>query len=118
MLKQASVCWTNAWTRSRSRDGTSGCGSRRSCGSRVGFLCAEAAAQRLRHSFGRQSNVLAGSKRDPGNCAVRRVAQLFIECAERDAARQLLAPIYDWFAEGFDTRDLKEAKALLEELAT
>jgi predicted ATPase len=29
----------------------------------------------------------------------------------------MLAPIYGWFTEGFDTRDLKEAKALLEELA-
>ena len=32
-------------------------------------------------------------------------------------ARELLAPVYAWFTEGFDTRDLKEAKALLEELA-
>jgi predicted ATPase len=32
-------------------------------------------------------------------------------------ARGLLAPVYGWFTEGFDTRDLKEAKALLEELA-
>jgi hypothetical protein len=32
-------------------------------------------------------------------------------------ARELLAPVYGWFIEGFDTRDLKEAKALLEELA-
>ena len=32
-------------------------------------------------------------------------------------ARELLAPVYGWFSEGFDTRDLKEAKALLEELA-
>jgi predicted ATPase len=32
-------------------------------------------------------------------------------------ARELLAPIYGWFTEGFDTRDLMEAKALLEELA-
>jgi hypothetical protein len=31
--------------------------------------------------------------------------------------RELLAPVYGWFTEGFDTRDLKEAKALLEELA-
>jgi predicted ATPase len=31
-------------------------------------------------------------------------------------ARVLLAPAYGWFMEGFDTRDLKEAKALLEEL--
>jgi predicted ATPase len=32
-------------------------------------------------------------------------------------ARELLAPVYGWFTEGFDTRDVKEAKALLEELA-
>jgi hypothetical protein len=32
-------------------------------------------------------------------------------------ARDLLAPIYGWFTEGFDTRDLKDAKALLEGLA-
>jgi len=32
-------------------------------------------------------------------------------------ARELLAPVYDWFIEGFDTRDMKEAKALLNELA-
>ena len=30
--------------------------------------------------------------------------------------RELLAPVYGWFTEGFDTLDLKEAKALLEEL--
>jgi predicted ATPase len=33
-------------------------------------------------------------------------------------ARELLAPVYGWFTEGFETRDLKEAKALLEELAS
>jgi predicted ATPase len=32
-------------------------------------------------------------------------------------ARELLAPVYGWFTEGFNTLDLKEAKALLEELA-
>jgi predicted ATPase len=35
----------------------------------------------------------------------------------RDEARDLLAPVYGWFTEGFDTLDLKDAKALLEELA-
>jgi predicted ATPase len=35
----------------------------------------------------------------------------------KDEARQLLADIYSWFTEGFDTKDLQEAKALLEELA-
>jgi predicted ATPase len=43
-------------------------------------------------------------------------------CSARDQgkvqqARELLGPVYGWFTEGFDTRDLKEAKALLEELA-
>ena len=32
-------------------------------------------------------------------------------------ARELLAPVYGWFTEGFDTADLKEAKALLDQLA-
>src|SRR5262249_43080670 len=32
-------------------------------------------------------------------------------------ARELLAPVYGWFTEGFDTRDLKEAKELLEQLS-
>jgi predicted ATPase len=41
-----------------------------------------------------------------------------IERVQRDAARQLLAPIYRWFTEGFDTLDLKEAKALLAALTT
>jgi predicted ATPase len=36
------------------------------------------------------------------------------KCTE---ARELLAPIYGWFTEGFDTADLQEAKALLEEVA-
>ena len=37
---------------------------------------------------------------------------------KRDKARELLAPVYGWFTEGFDTRDLKEARGLLEELAS
>jgi predicted ATPase len=37
---------------------------------------------------------------------------------KRDAARELLAPVYGWFTEGFDTLDLKEAKTLLDELSS
>ena len=33
-----------------------------------------------------------------------------------DEARQMLAEVYGWFTEGFDTKDLQEAKALLQEL--
>jgi len=35
---------------------------------------------------------------------------------KRDEARDLLAPVYGWFTEGFDTLDLKDAKALLDQL--
>ena len=44
-------------------------------------------------------------------------AGLWRDQGKRNDARELLAPVYGWFTEGFDTRDLKEAKALLEELA-
>jgi predicted ATPase len=45
------------------------------------------------------------------------MAQLWRDQGKRDEARDLLAPVYGWFTEGFDTRDLKEAKKLLDELA-
>ena len=48
--------------------------------------------------------------------AARDLAWLWGEQHRRTEARDLLAPIYGWFTEGFDTPDLKEAKALLEEL--
>jgi len=49
--------------------------------------------------------------------AARSLAQLWGERGRRAEAHELLAPIYDWFTEGFDTADLKGAKALLDELA-
>jgi predicted ATPase len=48
--------------------------------------------------------------------AAMSLARLWRDQGKRDEARDLLAPIYGWFTEGFDTLDLKEAKALLEEL--
>jgi predicted ATPase len=45
--------------------------------------------------------------------AAMSLARLWREQGKRDEARALLSPIYGWFTEGFDTRDLKEAKALL-----
>ena len=44
------------------------------------------------------------------------LARLWRDHGKRQQARDLLAPIYGWFTEGFDTADLKEAKALLDEL--
>jgi predicted ATPase len=50
--------------------------------------------------------------------AAMSMARLWRDQGEREEARDLLAPVYGWFTEGFDTRDLKEAKALLDELYT
>jgi len=48
--------------------------------------------------------------------AVMSLSRLWQQQGKKDEARQLLAEIYNWFTEGFDTKDLQEAKALLEEL--
>jgi predicted ATPase len=45
------------------------------------------------------------------------LAQLLRDNNRRDEALAMLAEIYNWFTEGFDTADLKDAKALIEELA-
>jgi len=44
------------------------------------------------------------------------LARLWQQQGQRAKAQALLAPIYGWFTEGFDTADLQEAKVLLEEL--
>ena len=49
--------------------------------------------------------------------AAMSLARLWRDQGKVRQARELLAPVYGWFTERFDTRDLKEAKALLEELA-
>jgi len=49
--------------------------------------------------------------------AAMSMARLWRDQGKRDEARELLAPVYGWFTEGFDTVDLKQAKALLDELA-
>ena len=52
-----------------------------------------------------------GSLRDADS-----LAQLLAELTKGDESRAMLADIYNWFTEGFDTADLKDAKALLDEL--
>jgi class 3 adenylate cyclase/predicted ATPase len=49
--------------------------------------------------------------------AAMSMARLWRDQGKREEGRELLAPIYGWFTEGFETLDLKEAKALLDELA-
>jgi hypothetical protein len=53
------------------------------------------------------------ARRSPGRFASGRMWQ---QQGKKEEARQMLAEIYNWFTEGFDTKDLQEAKALLEEL--
>ena len=62
---------------------------------------AVAQSQKARSLELRAAADLARLHRDQGRC---------------DGARDLLAPVYVWFTEGFDTQDLKEAKALLDTL--
>ena len=50
--------------------------------------------------------------------AAMSMARLWRDQGKRDEARELLAPVYGWFTEGFDTLDLKEAKKLLDELSS
>jgi predicted ATPase len=49
--------------------------------------------------------------------AAMSLARFWGESRRRAEARNLLAPVFGWFTEGFDTVDLKQAKALLDELA-
>ena len=48
--------------------------------------------------------------------ATTSLARLLRDTSRRDEARAMLAEIYNWFTEGFDTADLKDARALLDEL--
>jgi predicted ATPase len=49
--------------------------------------------------------------------AATSLARLWLDQGKRTEARDLLAPIHGWFTEGLDTLDLKQAKALLDQLA-
>ncbi len=48
--------------------------------------------------------------------AATSLARLWQSQGKRTEAHDILAPVYDWFTEGFNTADLKDAKALLQEL--
>jgi predicted ATPase len=50
--------------------------------------------------------------------AAMSMARLWRDQGKRQRARDLLAPVYGWFTEGFDTLDLEQAKTLLEQLAS
>jgi hypothetical protein len=60
----------------------------------------------------------AGNATPASSAAKRPRKPLVADQGKRDEARNLLAPVYGWFTEGFDTLDLKEAKKLLDELSS
>jgi predicted ATPase len=68
------------------------------------------------------SRALAEARKQGANFfelrAATDLARLWRDQGKQAEARDLLAPVYSWFTEGFDTLDLKEAKALLDELAS
>jgi DNA-binding SARP family transcriptional activator/predicted ATPase/class 3 adenylate cyclase len=79
----------------------------------------EAGGTEIAASYQRALNVArAQQARSLELRAATRLARLWRDQSRRTDARDLLAPIYSWFTEGFDTRDLKEAKAVLDELAS
>ena len=65
----------------------------------------------LAYAVARQQQAMSWEPR-----AATSIARLWRDKDKPRQARELLAPVYGWFTEGFDTRDLKEAKALLDEL--
>jgi predicted ATPase len=92
-------------------------GSRRSSYAAAASWFRTETRQQLKHCLRRPS----GSLRDRGAKlwelrAAASLAQLRRDQGRDAEARDLLAPVYGWFTEGFDTPDLKEAKALLDEL--
>ena len=72
----------------------------------------------LRRSGRERTRLARSSPSKPKWRAVMSTARLWRDHGKRNKARDLLAPVYGWFTEGFDTLDLKEAKALLSELAS
>jgi hypothetical protein len=82
----------------------------------IGGSLGSACAARILSDF--FTNVTIG-ERNAENCptdVAHSLARLLAKQGDREQARVMLAEIYNWFTEGFDTADLKEAKALLDEL--
>ena len=91
----------------------------RNCTALPGPCCSpKTSSTRARPPFSKRSASRKPNKRNRWNCAPpASLARLWGEQGRRAEARDLLAPVYGWFTEGFDTADLKEAKALLDHLA-
>jgi predicted ATPase len=86
-------------------------------GGEIALLSPEPDAAKAETYFGRALVIARAQQAKSWELrAATSLARLWRDQGERDQARDLLAPVYGWFTEGVDTRDLKEAKALLDEL--
>ena len=84
---------------------------------RDSFVAGRKIAAAAEDHSGKRSTGRAGKARSPGNCAGTSFARLLRDQGCSAESRALLQPVYDRFTEGFDTTDLKAAKALLDALA-
>jgi len=82
------------------------------------LLRSRKAADRAARCFHRALEVSRGQRAKSLELrAATSLARLWQRQGKPDPARELLAPVYGWFTEGFDTADLRDAKALLDEIA-
>ena len=88
----------------------------RNCTALPGLCCSpKTSSTRPRAPFSKRIHIAqAQQAKSLGLRAATSLARLWGEQGRRAEARELLAPVYGWFTEGFDTADLKEAKALLD----
>ena len=77
-----------------------------------------AAAGSFAHAYGKLASLLMHKLACIFGRFDRSIDNIWRDQGKVQQARELLAPVYGWFTEGFDTRDLKDAKVLLEELAS
>ncbi len=109
---------TSRSLKSNAPGGRNACITLRSCASRVGDLSLKGDLE------GTERNFLASldwARRQQAKMWELRtstsLARLWQSQGKRQDAYELLAPVYNWFTEGFDTKDLQDAKSLLDELA-
>jgi predicted ATPase len=104
----------NVWRKRRRTDGTDPrrCGRGATFWRRSAIAPGAATGYREAIAIAQQQNAKLWELR-----AATSLARLWRDQGKRTEARDLLAPIYGWFTEGFDTPVLKEARALLDDLA-
>ena len=111
------ACWPRPWRRWRQVGGAT-C-SRRRIGSRASCCCARPSPDAAQAEACFQQALAVARRQQAKSWELRAamsLSRLWQQQGKRAEAHELLAPIYGWFTEGFDTADLQEAKALLAEL--